>query len=87
MGYDSCQERDFNGTDYDEAVSELLCGMPARHTAEYMLTNARMDQGDDFILDILENKSLTMFLYRLGWRNGFRSCKWHRVGNTLIRQS
>lgn len=87
MGYDSCQDRDFNGTDYDEIVSELLSGMPAHHTAEYMLANARMNQGDDFILDILENKCLTMLLYRFGWRNGFKSRKWHRVGNTLIRQN
>ena len=87
MCYDSCQDRDFNGTDYDEIVSELLSGMPAHHTAEYMLANARMDQGDDFILDILENKRLTMLLYRFGWRNGFKSRKWHRVGNTMIRQN
>lgn len=87
MGYDSCQDRDFNGTDYDEIVSKLLSGMPAHHTAEYMLANARMNQGDDFILDILENKRLTMLLYRLGWRNGFKSRKWHRNGNMLIRQN
>lgn len=87
MGYDNCQDRGFNGSDYDEVVSELLTGMPAHHAADYMFANARMEQGDDLILDILENKRLTMILYRLGWRNGFRSRKWHRSGNMLIRQN
>ena len=66
MGYDSCQDRDFNGTDYDEAVSELLCGMPARHTAEYMLTNARMNQGDDFILRSIQGRIRT-YDFQNGW--------------------